>query len=313
MFKKVNYIYAIYREGSFTKAAEKLYISQPCLSSAVKRVEQLVGGPLFERRGNGAHLTELGVEYIRTAEQILALEEEFFQKARDIHGLKRGTVRVGGSNYISSYILPRILERFTAQYPDVTISLTEADSAKLTQMLQQEQLDLVVDSVDGPAEEKGGHVLLREKILLAVPGGFDCNRLLEGKGITPAKLFEDPLSLDTLPEVDASVFHQERFVLLKDGHSMHRHAMEVFRQAGFMPKITLFLDQLSTSYSLCAQGNGCCFVSDMVFRYHRFDDDVQLYKVAGSGWRSLAILGKQGKPLTPVEKAFSQIAGEAIR
>ena len=94
---------------------------------------------------------------------------------------------------------------------------------------------------------------------------------------------------------------------------MHRHAMEVFRQAGFMPRITLFLDQLSTSYSLCAQGNGCCFVSDMVFRYHRFDDDVQLYKVVGSGWRSLAILGKQGKPLTPVEKAFSQIAGEAIR
>lgn len=313
MFKKVNYIYTVYQEGSFTKAAEKLYISQPCLSSAVKRTEQLVGGPLFERKSDGVYLTELGVEYIRTAEQILALEQQFFQKAKDIHGLKRGTVRVGGSNYVSSYILPRIIERFAAKYPDVTVSLTEADSGKLTQMLQQEQLDLVVDSVDDLPERKDGHILLQEKILLAVPGRFACNRLLEGKGVSPSRLFDDPSCLNALPELDAGVFQQERFVLLKEGHSMHRHAMDVFRQGGFMPKITLFLDQLSTSYSLCAQGSGCCFVSDMVFRYHRFDDDVQLYKVAGSGWRSLAIIGKPGKTLTPVEQAFTQIAGEAIQ
>ena len=311
VFKKANYIYTIYQEGSFTKAAGKLFISQPCLSAAVKRTEQLVGGPLFERGGSGVQPTELGVEYIRTAEQILALEEQFSHRLKDIHELNCGKVRVGGSNYISSYILPRILERFTGKYPNVTVSLTEADSGKLTELLEQEQLDLVVDSFDTVAEE--GSVLLREKILLAVPGTFTCNTLLKGKGITPRALFDDPSRVSALPVVSAGDFQQERFILLKDGHSMHRHAMDIFRQAGFMPQVTLFLDQLSTSYSLCAQGNGCCFVTDTVFRYHRFEDDVLLYNVAGSGCRSLAVVGKPGKPLTPAQKAFAEIAEKSIR
>ena len=94
---------------------------------------------------------------------------------------------------------------------------------------------------------------------------------------------------------------------------MHRHAMEVFRRAGFMPWVTLFLDQLSTSYSLCAQGNGCCFVTDTVFRYHRFEDDVRLYNVMGSGCRSLAVVGKAGRQLTPAQQAFTETAQKAIR
>ena len=69
MFRKANYIYTLYREGSFTKAADKLYISQPCLSAAVKQIEQKIGGKLFDRSGAAVKPTELGLRYIRTAEQ----------------------------------------------------------------------------------------------------------------------------------------------------------------------------------------------------------------------------------------------------
>lgn len=312
MFKKADYIYCIYAEGSFTKAAEKLYISQPALSAAVKRTEELLGAPLFERTG-GVHLTELGVEYIRTAEKILALEQRFADKLKDIHGLAWGTVRVGGSNYISSYILPRIIEVFSGKYPNITISLTEADSGKLMALLEEEKLDLVIDSVDTVPEGSECSLLLEEKILLAVPAALPCNASLGEAFSTPGDIYDDPDLVKALPVVSMEHFKEERFVLLKAGNSMYSHAMDIFRKAGFMPQVSLFLDQLSTSYSLAAQGSGCCFVSDMVFRYHRFEDSVRLYNVDENRYRSLSMVCKKARHITPAQKAFMDTAEEAIK
>ena len=73
MFSKYEYAYALYQEGSFTKAAQKLFITQPSLSIAIKGIEKEAGAVLFERRGNGVVLTEAGKEYIATVERIMAL------------------------------------------------------------------------------------------------------------------------------------------------------------------------------------------------------------------------------------------------
>ena len=71
MFSNMRYIYKIYKEGSFSKAAKDLYISQPSLSATLKKVEQKIGMPLFERSTNPIQLTECGKQYIKTAEQLI--------------------------------------------------------------------------------------------------------------------------------------------------------------------------------------------------------------------------------------------------
>ena len=77
MFRKYDYVYAVYEEGSFTKAAKKLFISQPTLSVAIKSVEEEIGAPIFERDASGVKLTEVGREYIATAEKIISAKEDF--------------------------------------------------------------------------------------------------------------------------------------------------------------------------------------------------------------------------------------------
>ena len=94
---------------------------------------------------------------------------------------------------------------------------------------------------------------------------------------------------------------------------MYDHAMEIFRANGIMPKVNMFLDQLATSYYLATQGNSCCFVTDTLFRYHRFEDSVKLYRVKGSGSRSLDIVHKKGRQPTPAEKEFITIAAQIIK
>ena len=85
MFSNMRYIYKIYKEGSFSKAAKDLYISQPSLSATVKKVEQKIGMPLFERSTNPIQLTECGKQYIKTAEQLMNLEEQFANYVEDLN------------------------------------------------------------------------------------------------------------------------------------------------------------------------------------------------------------------------------------
>ena len=256
MFKKARYVYAVFRAGSFTKAAEQLFISQPCISTAIKQLENELGAPLFVRKSGNVVPTELGLSYIRTAEQIIALEEAFAARLKERDKTLYGSLCIGGSNYVSSYILPRIVSAFSLLYPHVTISLTEASSADLTRHLQDGELDLVIDSFDHEQTGITYHPLLQEQILLAVPSTANANKEISTFALSPLDIYEKA----PLPEpVSITCFREEGFVLLKQGNSMYEHAMAIFRKGGFTPRVSLFLDQLSTSFALAAQGNGLCF------------------------------------------------------
>lgn len=306
MFKKARYVLAVYHEGSFTKAAEKLYISQPCLSTAIKQLEKEIGAPLFVRTASSVLPTELGLEYVRVAEKITALEDDFLEHIRQSSSLSRGALRVGGSNYVSSYILPRAVDKFTRLYPNVTVTLTEKSSTELMEMLRNGELDVIADSFDREPDGCIMHPLSSERILLAVPSHFECNKEISHLGATPLELFEGKKSCAELGIVSADHFKNEKFILLKSGHSMHGHAMDVFRRAGFTPEVPMYLDQLSTSYFLASQGNGCCFVTDTVFRHHRFDDDILLYNVGG-GCRTLGLAYRKNALASPAITKFIEI------
>ena len=77
MFANMDYVYEVYKEGSFSKAAANLYISQPALSATVKKIEKKIGMPLFDRSTVPVQLTECGKKYMKTAEKIMDLEEDF--------------------------------------------------------------------------------------------------------------------------------------------------------------------------------------------------------------------------------------------
>ena len=88
MLRNMEYVYEVYKQGSFTKAAKSLYVSQPCLSALVKKTEEKLGFPIFNRNSNPLQLTECGQEYIRYIERMRALENEFDNYLNDLRGLK---------------------------------------------------------------------------------------------------------------------------------------------------------------------------------------------------------------------------------
>ena len=84
MFQKYKYVLAVYQEGCFTKAAERLFMSQPSLSAAICNIEKKIGMPLFERSGTTRKLTEAGQAYIAAAQRMQYAEDAFAKQLEDL-------------------------------------------------------------------------------------------------------------------------------------------------------------------------------------------------------------------------------------
>lgn len=309
MFSKYKYVYAVYEEKNFTRAAQKLFISQPSLSAAIKGIEQKVGAPLFERGTSGVTLTQIGKEYINSAEKILSVEKDFSNKVNDIYNLNTGHIIVGGTNYLSSYVLPDIVNRFKAHYPKIEVTLVEANSTTLGNMLKNEEIDLVIDSFEHPTDSYQAYPLISEKILLCVPESFKINNSLEKYRVSP----NDILNADTAQSVSISLFKDEKFVLLKSGNDMYERAMKIFNKNSISPSVSFSVDQLNISYALVRSEMGVCFMTDTFFKYGRFHDNVFLYNVDEDVCRrTLYIAHKKNKYCTRAMEEFIKTAREVI-
>lgn len=312
MFSKWRYVYELYKEQSFTKASKKLFISQPSLSAAIKNTENKIGMPLFERTGHGIELTEVGREYIAVAEQMLNSENEFKKKLYDIYNLESGSIIVGGANYVTSYILPKIITKFHSLHPNISIELMEANSHNLNNMLLNGEIDIVVDSIDD-VSELTKYPLCKEKIFLCVPKDYKINIGLEKHQISPESIRSHAISIDSVEPVSIDVFRNEKYILLKEENDMYIRASKIFRKRKIEPKVAFSVDQLNISYALADSGVGLCFITDTFFKYARYHENVVLYKIAEEfDERTLYVAHKYNKYCSNLMREFIDTAKDVL-
>jgi len=314
MFTKYEYVYAIYTEKSFTKAAKKLFISQPSLSAAIKNIEKKVGAPLFERSGSKVVLTEIGKEYISTAEKIMSAEKDFENRIHDIYNLDTGKITVGGTNYLCSYILPQIINKFTTMYPKIDVNLMEANSGILSNMMNNEEIDILLDSYDENMYVHDGIPLLNETVLLSVPAEWKINEKLKDFQIRPESIYNGEVQLDDVPSVSMKTFEKEPFILLKKGNDMYERAFSVFEKNGIVPNVVFYVDQLNISYTLVESGMGAAFVTDTLFKFSKFGDNAVLYNISREhSSRMLYIAYKKNKYCTNAMRKFIDTAKDVVK
>ncbi|MBQ7386706.1 MAG: LysR family transcriptional regulator [Clostridia bacterium] len=313
MFSKYKYVYAVHKEQSFTRAAQRLFISQPSLSAAIKNIEAEVGAPLFERCGGKVKLTEIGKEYIFAAEQIMSAENDFKRRINDIYTLVTGRLTVGGTNYLSSYVLPKIITGFSSLHPNIEVNLVEANSQSLGAMMKDEQIDIVIDSFDDIDELYEGYPLAKEQIFLCVPSTLAINEALREYRITPDIIRCGRDMVESIPFIPIEYFKNESFILLKNGNDMYYRAMKIFNNSGITPKVLFSVDQLNISYALAESGIGLCFVTDTLVKYGAVHGNVSFYNVGEEHCsRTLYIAYKHGRYCTRAMREFIEIARDLI-
>ena len=281
MFKELHYVYAVYRERSFTKAAKSLYISQPALSMMVKKAEQRIGTPIFDRSTSPLTLTEAGKFYIQQGEKILRIQDETEQYFMHIDRQEIDHTHIGGNAVYQAYVFPPIIADFQKEHPDITFTWEETDSANLVQKLLCGHIDLFPEVNDCVSSQIICDIWKQEVLLLVVPSQIAINETMKPYAFSARELFAGKhLSADA-PAVDLSAFQDLDYILMQEGHDTHQRAITLCHNAGFTPKqLPHRPSQMLTAYQLASQGIGATFASDTMIVHGNLNYELCYYKIA---------------------------------
>lgn len=305
MFQGMEYVYEVYKERSFSRAAANLFISQPSLSATVKRIEKKIGYPIFDRSTKPLGLTECGRRYIQSVEQIMTVESGFTDFVNDLGGLKTGKLALGGSSFFSSWVLPPLIGEFSRAYPQVRIELIEENTAALAQYLQSGRVDFLLDNCELDTAAFDRRVFQEEHLLLAVPRAFAVNERLRDCQVPTGAIRDGSFLEERFPAADLDAFAEEPFILLKPENDTGKRAAAICQEHRFHPRVLLQLDQQMTAYSVTSSGMGVSFVGDMLISRVPENPEVVYYKLAGNlSSRRIYLYWKRGRYLSRAMEEF---------
>jgi DNA-binding transcriptional LysR family regulator len=135
---------AIASEGSFKKAADSLYVTQPAVSLQIQNLEKQLDVALFDRGGRKAQLTEAGHLLLSYCDRILSQCQEACRALDDLHNLKGGSLIVGASQTTGTYLMPRMIGLFRQKYPDVSVQLQVHSTRRTAWGVANGQVDLAI-------------------------------------------------------------------------------------------------------------------------------------------------------------------------
>lgn len=308
MYDKIDYVYEVYKEKSFSAASKNLYVSQPALSSAIKKIETRFGIVIFDRSSQTITLTDEGRVYIDAIERIRTIRNGLETQLADISKLKAGHITVSGENYISSFIYPKIIIEFMNRYGGIDIEMVESNSHDLQNRLIEEETDLLID-YNFDTQLYDTYPITTEHVLLCVPKKLEINERLKDYTLTARDIKNGRHLKAECKPVDLNEFKNETFVILKKGNYSHRHSMELCEEAGFTPKVKIYPDQLITSYNMSRAGMGISMIPDLLVYSSPETGKCVYYKMTSAkSLRTLSLGFKKNRYMSRAVEAFIKTA-----
>jgi LysR family hydrogen peroxide-inducible transcriptional activator len=284
--KQLQYLVALRTHGHFGRAAEACFVSQSTLSAGIKELESLIGVMLVERTRRVVRFTPLGVRVAQKAQRILRETEDLADMVRASGKPLAGELRMGVIPTIAPFLLPSLLPRLRAQWPDLKLYLREETSQAACDALHRGQLDCV---------------------LLALP--YACGE------VEKAELFEDcflvafpPGAAGDLPEtVTPDAIDETRLLLLEDGHCLKDHALSACNRPELRAGAAILGTSLHTLVQMVDNGLGTTLIPEMAVTAGILEGTriVARRLDADHPSRRIALVWRKGSPR---EKEFRMLA-----
>lgn len=269
-FQTMDYFVAVAEERSFTRAAERLNVTQQTLSANIAQAEKELGTRLLDR-SVPLTLTYAGEEFLKYARRFQTTRRAMRQEFRDISGNERGRLRVGVTATRGHIIMPRSIAAFQKQHPLISIELHEGENDQLVEWLSGGQLDLVVATIKDHAYDLVIHDLFREKIVLVVAHSL----LSELYGNDAERLVVKVEKTNNL-----SSFADLPFLTVGKRDVAGNLARQAFASAGITPHIKVMSRNSETLLALALRGVGACFLpSELIASTFANPEDTGLYVI----------------------------------
>lgn len=306
IFRNYEYFIAIAESASVTKAAEKMYVSQPSLSQYLKRLEVALGVELFDRSASPLRLTYAGERYYQYVLSLRELNEKARREFQDIESQVSGRLRLGVALWRGASLLPAILPAFHEQYPNIRIELTEGRSVRLEAALAGDKIDIAVMNLPRTLDYSkcASEIIMEEKILLAAPTEHPYVR----------ELLRSCDYAGKFPVAPKEIFRHVPLVLTKPGQNLTFEVMSALNKSRVEPDILIETENLTTAINLAAEGIACAFVpeggSQVCQRPGRLTYFVS--DLPGLVW-DLGAVWRRGAYLTNLSRLFIDFTKQKLR
>ena len=299
----MEYIYEVYRERSFSRAAEKLYVSQPALSTSIQKEELYWGCTFFDRSKNPVELTPDGEYLIAAIERMKEIQADVESHFEQLSLSRRKSLNIGAPAFFCTYILPNIVKSFKEIYPECKVNVIEASDKDLWNGMQSDAIDCCI-SVESGSSGMVAAPLTEEHILLAVPKHYEINRQLADLRLGKESMATEWDIKPDCPKVSIRAFADCPFLLLNKGNDMHERAYRIFRESRMEPTVFMTLEQMMTSYHMAMSGMGIAFVRAGFLNCG--DDELCFYALDSKYTRrSVHLITKKNKDVSAALNAFA--------
>lgn len=303
MFRYLDYIYSVYREKSFSRAAQKLHISQSSLSCTIRRAENEIGTPIFNRNTTPVSLTEFGTLYIEKAKEIYKFKNTLENYVSDLEAGVKGRIGIGASSFFSTYLLADVIFNFRKTYPEVRIELFENITTLLRKRLDSGFIDLMITNTRMDESKYQNIFLFEDRLyIMIVPS-------LLPPEISPA--MQTPFSAigtpeeENYPALSLEPFCRTSFLLLHPGNNLRSCAESLMKEAHINPPILLEVNETNTLYHMAQLSMGATLLGSYVIKKVGKPEDALFFRLKGtSAKRGTYINILRNRLLTPALKQF---------
>ena len=245
--KQLTYFMAVAQEGSYSKAAEKLGISQPTLSIAVKKLEEELGLSLFYTFNRRQVLTDGGLRLMNGGKQLIDLYQKTVEDVKVADSHSAGAFTLGLSPLFGACFFGDLIPNFSAAYPNIRITMIEDGANKINQRIEEGTVDLAVTLKTDRTQTYGNcHFSTQRNVAL---------------------LHKDhPLAREM--SLTVSQLRNEQFAIFNQDFILHRQIMSACQGAGFRPKIALLSSQWDFMVELVARNRAVSILPKPVLDKH---------------------------------------------
>jgi DNA-binding transcriptional LysR family regulator len=281
----------IAKQGSFSRAGQKLYRSQPAVSAQIRQLEQEYGQKLFDRVGKSVRLTVAGETLLEYAGRLLTLRNESLRAVADQASTPRGTLSVGANEATCLYVLPDIFAEFSRRFPSVQISIYRNFSHKVLEKVEDGTVDVGIVTLPVKSPSLKIHPIFRDRLVLMVAPS---NPLAAEKAVQTADIASQPL---IFPKTGFT-----RQVLDKQ-----------FRPFRSRLRITMELASVGMIKRFVAAGLGVSLISESFAQDEVRAGQVKLISVSDMEvWRELGIVYRRDRSLPRSAAAFVTLVRQGV-
>lgn len=287
----LRYVITVAEERNFTRAAKRLYITQPSLSQTIKNEEERLGVILFDRSSSPLTLTDAGKEYVLWAKQVLSLYENMERRLQDFSTDEVSSLKIGILPEFSSFILSSPLKLFRERNPNSFVQIVEQSNNDLEKSLEDSKLDFIIGLTHKDKYKYCSEPLYDEKIVLAITPDFS------------------PQNKDAV-EVDLIEFKDAPFVMMEEGQFLYNVTHDLCKKSGFIPRAVVECYNLETALHMVEAGVGVSIVPDLMCKVV---GDLKYYNIKGRTPESqISIVYRRDRYLTKKARELIELIKEHI-